>query len=328
MAQHLAKECQKPLPETHCLSVFKPMKHNSLLLSGLLPLFLLPSAHLPTVPPGSILINEILSNPNPDGVDFIELYNYCDTTIDLRTLAIASVNANGVSGKPRKITEQAIFIRPKEYKVLTINLYILQQQYPNSAYETFVETPTLPNFNSKTGGVVLYSDDIVIDSLFYTPQRQSPFVAESKGFSLERQYLAIPTNAQGNFHSAASVIGGATPGYKNSQSPSTAEQHGFSLTSRTFSPDNDGFEDELEITYALPQSGFMAKIDIYNANGYLVKKLCRNQSLATQGRIGWNGLSDANQRPPLGLYVAVIEIYHPTGTTKIYRLSFVLAARL
>lgn len=287
-----------------------------------------PPTYVFPVQPGSILINEILSNPKPDGVDFVELYNYSDKTIDLSTLAIAGVNTSGVSGKPQKITEQATFIRPNEYKVVTISPSTIQQHYPKSAYNTFIEMPTLPNFNSETGGVVLYSDGIVIDSLFYTPRLQSPFLTESKGISLERRYFAMPTNAKKNFHSAATDAGGATPGYKNSQSPSMAEQYGFSLTSRTFSPDNDGFEDELEITYTLPQSGFMANIDIYNANGYLVKKMHRSQSLATQGHIRWNGLSDTNQQLPVGLYVTVIEIYHPTGATKIYRLSFVLAARL
>src|SRR5690606_17158201 len=100
------------------------------------------------------------------------------------------------------------------------------------------------------------------------------------------------------------------------------------LTSKTFSPDGDGYEDRLEINYRLPEGGFMANIDIYTDHGRLVKKLLRNQSLASQGTIYWDGLSDANARLPIGMYVAVIEVYNANGVRKIFRKSFVLAARL
>lgn len=281
-----------------------------------------------SIQPGDILINEILSNPKPEGVDFVEIYNYSDKTIDLQQLYIGSANSNGIVGSPRKVSERSIPMRPNEYKVLTTNPTLVQQHYPGSDARAFVEMPGLPNFNNETGGVVLYGNNLTIDSLYYTSQMQTPLLVNQKGISLERQHFSMPTNVPGNFRSAATAIGGATPGYQNSQSPVEAEQYGFLLKSRTFSPDNDGFEDELEITYLLQQNGFMANIDIYNANGYLVKKLQRNQSLATQGRITWDGLSDAGQRLPIGIYIAVVETYHPEGATKIYRLSFVLAGRL
>ena len=288
----------------------------------------LDSKTLSPIQAGDIIINEILSNPKPDGVDFVELYNHSDKIVDLQQLYIASVNSNGAAGSQRKVSERSIRMHPNEYKILTTSPSIVKQQYPDSDFSAFVETPALPNFNNETGGVVLYSNNLTIDSLFYTPEMQAPFLTTPKGISLERQHFSMPTNLPGNFRSAATAAGGATPGYQNSQSPVESMLSGFFLKSQTFSPDNDGFEDELEITYLLQQSGFMVNIDIYNANGYLVKKLQRNQSLATQGRITWDGLSDSGQRLPVGIYVAVIETYHPQGATKTYRLSFVLAARL
>src|SRR5690606_30298197 len=100
------------------------------------------------------------------------------------------------------------------------------------------------------------------------------------------------------------------------------------FTSKTFSPDNDGFEDRLEINYRFSESGFMANIDIYTDQGRLIKRLLRNQSIATQGTIYWDGLSDANTRLPVGMYIAVMEVYNANGAHKVYRKSFVLAARL
>ena len=313
------------------------MKNNFPFLFSILPsiLYLLP----PTQPapglqndspiqPGDILINEILSNPHPNGVDFVELYNLSGKTIDLQQLTIASVNSKGVTGNPRKITRHPIHIHPYEYKVLTSSPSLTRQHYTNSNPATFIEMPDLPDFNNEMGGVVLFCDNQPIDSLFYTPEMRSPFVANPKGISLERQSFTDPTNSAGNFHSAATTVGGATPGYPNSQSPEPADRYGFSLQSPTFSPDNDGFEDQLKINYLLQESGWMVNINIYNANGHRVKQLQRNQSLGTHGEILWDGQSDAGQLLPIGIYVAVVEGYHPGGDTKRYRLSFVLAARL
>ncbi|WP_353130291.1 lamin tail domain-containing protein [Parapedobacter pyrenivorans] len=280
------------------------------------------------VQPGDILINEILSNPMPGGVDFIELYNYSNKAVNLSQIDIANINASGVVGVRQKIANHALFLHPNEYSVLTTKPAIVKQHYPKSDLRTFIEMPTLPNFNNETGGVVLYSDSSVIDSLFYMSAMQSPFIINHEGVSLERQHFSEPTNAPGNFQSAATSIGGATPGYQNSRHPAEVTEDELFLTSKTFSPDNDGFEDYLEINYHFGESGFMANIDIYTDEGLLVRKLKRNQSLATQGKISWDGLTDANQRLPLGIYVAVIEIYSAKGLRKMYRKSFVLAAKL
>ncbi len=321
------------------------------LLCGLLPLFL--GLHIRSAPdgfthpheryppdgelanpavidiqPDDLLITEILSNPKPNGVDFLELYNHSTKSIDLQGVYLAAVNANGAVGSRRKVANRPTIIHPNEYRVLTTNPVIVKAHYPLSATQAFIEMPTLPNFNNETGGVVLYAAGMTIDSLFFTPAMWSPFIADHKGISLERQRLSAPTNMPGNFRSAATAVGGATPGYANSQSLVETAPYGFFLASRTFSPDQDGFEDELTIAYHLPESDWMANIEIYNDSGRLVRKLHRNQRMATEGTVTWDGLSDAQQPLPIGIYIAMIEIYHPKGLKKQYRLGFVLAARL
>jgi len=278
--------------------------------------------------PGDILINEVLSNPRAGGVEFVELYNFSEKTIDLQQLYLASVSSNGVSGTPRKVSEASIPMPPYSYKVLTPQPSVLQQYYPNGDAGTFLEVPTMPNFNNNTGGVVVYAGDRMIDSLFYTFNGQSSLLVNPKGISLERQSFSTPTNQRDNFLPAATSVGGATPGYRNSVAPTDASRHGFSLASPTFSPDGDGFEDLLEINYSLPEYGYIARVDIFDDSGQLAKKLLRNESVGTRGQILWDGMCDNGQRAPVGLYIAVVEIYHPNGITKIYRLPLVLAARL
>ena len=278
--------------------------------------------------PGDLLINEVLANPRSGGVDFLEIYNCSDRIIDLSGVSIARVTTSGNVGNPQAVSGRPVFIHPNEYKVLTRRPTTVQQHYPTAVSSTFIEMETLPDFNNETGGVVIYGGDEVIDSLFYTPDMQSPFMTSHRGVSLERQHFSLPTLAPENFRSAAVTAGGATPGYQNSQYADAGGEGSFSLASKTFSPDHDGYEDRLTINYRLPEGGFMANIDIYSAEGRLIKRLVRNQSMGTQGTIYWDGLSEANTRLPIGMYVAVIEVYHANGIRKIYRESFVLAARL
>ena len=277
---------------------------------------------------GDLLISEVLSNPKDGGIDFLEIYNYSDKAIDLSQVSIAGVNTKGVVGNPQIVSDYPLFIYPDEYKLLTRRPAVVKRDYPGAVPGTFIGMATLPDFNNETGGVVIYGGQEVIDSLFYTPAMQSPFMMSNRGVSLERQHFSRPTLAPGNFRSAAVAAGGATPGYQNSQYAGAGGEGDFSLASKTFSPDHDGYEDRLAINYRLPEGGFMANIDIYTAEGRLIKRLVRNQSMATRGTIYWDGRSDANTRLPIGMYVAVIEVYHANGIRKIYREGFVLAARL
>jgi len=101
------------------------MKSIFFQLFGLLPIFLplqrgycLQNGQR-SIEPGDIIVNEILSNPKSDGVDFVELYNHSGKTIDLQHLSIASVNSNGVAGRRRKISWRSSLSYPEEYKGLT-----------------------------------------------------------------------------------------------------------------------------------------------------------------------------------------------------------------
>ncbi|MFB2121357.1 lamin tail domain-containing protein [Parapedobacter sp. 2B3] len=310
---------------------FSPVRAHDFKLDYFLVKPLDPSAGTDTsdIPEASdILINEVLSDPKSGGVDFLEIYNYSNKTIDLSGVHIAQVGTNGIVGNRQAVSDHPLFIHPNEYKVLTRRPATIKQHYPNATSSAMIAMASLPDFNKETGGVVIYGNRGTIDSLFYTPQMQSPFITSHRGISLERQHFSEPTLAPRNFRSAAVAIGGATPGYRNSQFPDgVLEEHVF-LASKTFSPDNDGFEDRLEINYRFPESGFMATVDIYTDQGRLAKRLVRNQSIATQGTIYWDGLSDANTRLPTGMYIAVVEVYNAVGVRKVYRKSFVLVARM
>ncbi len=280
-----------------------------------------------TAHPFDVLINEILFNPKADGVDFIELYNHSEKTFDLQTFAIANTNANGQHAGHRPIATDQVLFHPHSYLVLTTSPATVKSQYPQAKEDTFVTLPAMPAFPNAAGTAVLINQGRTIDSLAYSASMHAKFIIDPKGVSLEREEFHVPTNAIGNFRSASTAEGGATPGYRNSRSPSEDQGEGLFLKSRTFSPDQDGFEDTLEINYRFAEGGMMANVDIYNDQGVKVRGLIRNQSLAREGQLTWDGVGDSGRRMPVGIYVAIIEIYNATGLRRLYKESFVLASR-
>ena len=134
-----------------------------------------------------------------------------------------------------------------------------------------------------------------------------------EGISLERSSIGRATNASGNFKSAASKADFATPGYQNSQTdPEQQSATVFSLASKTFSPDNDGFEDQLKLNYQLAANNLIT-IDIFNTRGILIKKLINNETLSTQGTINWDGTTDNNTLAKPGIYIIAITHSDPNN---------------
>ncbi|HYK76857.1 MAG TPA: hypothetical protein VEV16_07765, partial [Daejeonella sp.] len=204
-----------------------------------------------------------------------------------------------------------------------------KQQYHTENPNAFLKMASLPAFNNTSGNVILLSNNVRIDQLDYTEKMHFPMIKNPKGVSLERSSLKRPTNDSGNFRSAAASVGFATPGYKNSQfldEPSLTEE--FSLLSKTFSPDNDGFEDQLQINYRLDKPGYVANINIFNDKGILVRKLCRNLTLALAGSFNWDGLNDFAELSPTGIYLIYAELFDLDGQVKRFRKTCVLASKL
>lgn len=148
------------------------------------------------------------------------------------------------------------------------------------------------------------------------------------GVSLERSSFNQPTNAVGNFRSAAASVGYATPGYKNSQSlENVSSNEEITFASPTFSPDNDGYEDVLQILYNFPQPNYAANVTIYDDQGALIKKLIQNQTLATSGQWIWDGLDQTNQKAKTGIYIIYAELFDLNGNVKKYKKTAVLAGK-
>lgn len=284
-------------------------------------------SYLKQIRKNDILVNEILFNPRPNGVDFVEIYNNTDHTLDLEDLRIATVAKDTLSSI-KTLSDKPSLLLAGAYSVLTTNPTNIKEEYTTENSNAFLKIASMPSFNDDAGTVILLTNKTQIDRFDYSNKMHFKLIKDAEGVSLERSSFKNTANEPGNFRSAASTSGFATPGYKNSQFLEMGNDDEFSLASKTLSPDNDGFEDVLQINYKLIQPGMVANLTIYNDQGILIKKLIRSQTLSSEGTFIWDGFNETAQKAQTGIYIVYAEIFDAGGTVKKFRKTFGLAVKL
>ncbi len=281
--------------------------------------------------PGDILINEILFNPRSGSYDFVELYSTSDKIIDLGKMLLASRSSDrqiDVAYNPAPASGYLFF--PNSYLVLTENIADIKANYQCPDDALFLEMATLPGFNDDEDYVVLMNQSTeIIDELHYFDTWHFPLLNNKEGVSLERIRFNDSTQSPSNWHSAASAVGFATPGYKNSQSLTDDNTTGeLTLTPEVFSPDNDGVDDILTINYKLDMPGYTAKVEVYDASGRLIKSIAKNETLPQEGHFTWDGTDNTRSKLSYGIYIIYAEMFQINGKVKRCKKDCVLAGKL
>ena len=276
---------------------------------------------------GDIIINEVLVNPSTGGKRFIELFNRSRKVIDASSITIS----NFINNKPF-VSPYLIF--PDSFLVLTENPTLVRKNYNSKVLIRSFLNYKLPAWAENQDTIVLYDrNGVGLDTLKYTKSFHNPLLANTEGVSLER-INPNKKNDKSNWQSAAKTVGYATPGYKNSQylidtpSVSSTFEDPFTLLKPSFSPDEDSFEDFLQINYKLDKTGAFVRVTVFDANGRLIKKLYDNEALATEGSLIWNGNTDENINAPVGIYILYIELILPTGGLQTFKKLVSLTTRL
>ncbi len=277
-----------------------------------------------------IIINEILFNPLPGGTGFIELVNISRKTFDLRHLVLSGMK-QGNPGPSYVIAPGGYLLFPGDYAVLTTDPETVMNHYFTPYNASFVIMEQMPPMPNEWGRVIIAGlQGNILDDLSYNSDMHSPLLTVRKGVSLERLSYERPACDPSNWHSASESSGFATPGYKNSQSMAALNIPVNILTvdPKIFSPDNSGYNDVVTISYDLEKPGYAGSIIIFDSRGRLVKRLARNELLGISGKYSWNGRNEANHQQNLGIYIIMMEIFHPDGDVKKHKETVVLAGRI
>jgi hypothetical protein len=274
-----------------------------------------------------VVINEILFNPKPFGVDFLEVHNRSPKYINLKNWNIGNYE-NETAINLRPITTDDFLLPPGSIMAFTVDPLTIKSHYTSANLATILKVSSLPAFPDNAGSASLLNENgLVIDHFRYSRDYHSVFLRDKEGVSLERIYPEAPSNDPNNWKSAASTVGFATPGYRNSnalQGEPLSEQ--VKIDPEIFVP-VFGQPDFTEIKYNFDQGGRMANIKILDQQGREIKRIANNELLATDGFFRWDGDRDDGAKARPGYYVVWFEVFDTSGRVDTFRKRVVVAAR-
>ncbi len=281
---------------------------------------------------GDVIINEVLFNPESFGSDFVELYNKSDKIIDLKNFFIARADFSNKDSTIdfSRITERGFLLLPENYVAITADAENIRSNYFTPYTKNIIEVSGMPNYPDASGTIILM-DTLLnkFDVLSYEEAWHFALLDDKNGVSLERINYNRPTQDENNWQSAASTVGFATPAYKNSQySTEENSSNTFWLSPEAFSPDNDGYNDLLNLQYQLKEPGWLANINIYDSGGRLIRELAKNELLETTGILVWDGIDNNGNKARIGIHIVWAEFFNATGDVKQFKKSCVVAGKI
>lgn len=281
------------------------------------------------VRPGQLRINELLFDPKPEGSDHVELLNLGPGIIDVSTLYLANRSGSGPAANLRKCSPYPKAILPGDHPTFTADSAATARQYRILRPDMLFRMESLPSYPDDAGTVVvLDANGRECDAFTYRADYHFPLLANREGVALERIDPRRSTNDRNNWHSAATDAGYATPTARNSQYASGDTLVGWvGVSAPILSPDMDGLQDLVSISYRFGNEGWTASVIIYDAAGRPLRHLARNALCGTEGSFQWDGLDDGRNRMPTGIYYLVFEAVDMKGRRRMWQKALVLAYR-
>lgn len=297
--------------------------------------------------PGDIVFNELMYDPLrndfdqlPNQSDYLEIVNRKPYAISLEGVYIHDQpDENGTVREMTPVTSRSKWIpahgftllypenNPVEFQDSRVaEFFDLDENLSPHALQFERTTLSLP----LSGREIYLADSTgrLINHVHYQPGWHNSNLIDTKGISLERIDPNGSTDDPGNWGSSTIPEGG-TPGAENSlfQMPQTMpETNTISLEPNPFSPDDDGHEDNLFISYSFEDPNYMLRIRIFDRYGRHVRSLAESHHAGFEGSLIWDGRTDNGVTGRIGIYIVHIEaVNSSTGHKKQFKEAVVLA---
>lgn len=265
----------------------------------------------------TLCVNELLFQPRSGEAEYVELYNSASVSVELSDYQIIRWIGDTL-GTHYSLPSHTV--APHDYVVLTKDAVSVTSNY-NVKFPSKLLECNLPTYPNDGGSVVLaHYDRTIAEKFDYSPSMHSRLLRNKAGVALERRRFDVGCNADGNWFSAASMAGYGTPTYANSQSQEwLVEEAAFEFSPTLVSPDDDGYHDELLISYQLDDNDIYCNISIYDARGQKIRLLLNDGLMGTHGEVSWDGKGENGKQLPMGRYVLYINLYDLHGTRQVIK---------
>jgi hypothetical protein len=276
---------------------------------------------------GDVVINELMFNPLSGGSDYIEIVNISDKVLSLKNWKLASIDDDTIANIKTIIDEQILFL-PGQYILVTEDSTDIANDFSIYGIGTFIETD-IPTYTNDSATVILIdNNNLVLDRVHYDEDYHFELLSTNKGKALERISFTADSDSPDNWHTASELVEWGTPGYENSQFIDANAVGDITITTPIFSPDNDGYQDVMILSYQFTNPDNVMDVQVYDSEGRLIRELKDNFYPGTNGILNWDGINDEGTKAQSGAYVLLIIVFDLDGNRTVYKEVVVLATRL
>ncbi len=176
--------------------------------------------------------------------------------------------------------------------------------------------------------LILQNEQTILDSIYYSQEWHHRALPVLRGYALERIQSGLSGLRKDNWGTSASRSGG-TPGWENSIHTQISnplfEANWIVASPNPFSPNDDGFEDHLQISYQLDVTDYALRVRVFDIEGRFVRSLFLGRA-GTKGVFLWDGRNEQGLRIPVGLYLILAEATgSETARDLVVKLPLVVA---
>jgi hypothetical protein len=277
----------------------------------------------------SMVINEIMYDPAGGSPEYVELFNGGAEPVDIAEWKLSDVIDTSHGQDVHTLSAAMMRVAPGGFVVVAADSTIF------TAFAGLAANPSpvivrrsALSLNNSGDHIMVYDRTLrTVDSVAYLPTWHNPMVDAVKGRSLERISAELGSNDRLNWSTCADPAGG-TPGRRNSLVIDTHPPPGsLTFSPNPFSPDGDGFEDVVLISYDAPVTAVIVRARIFDSVGRPVRVLADGEPSGPHGRLIWDGTNDKGERVKIGIYILLLEL---SDGTNVYALkgAVVVAAKL
>lgn len=255
-----------------------------------------------------IYITELLAQPQDEQEEYIELLNLSAGPIRLNELRIGKYDSLFAQIQdPKPISDLPLYWPPNS------RLLLSSYEMPSECTAICLEAK-IPSMGNSSGSIAVSDASLnLIDSLLYEDDWHHPYLSNLDGVALEKIHSTGP-NEKSNWRSASSTDNYGSPGCENSQHSNSINISGkcFYLSNYHISTNNDGLNDDIEISFKFPVEGYGLRTLIFNESGSFIGEAFPLQTLSTSGSLFWNGSTATGSLLEPGVYYLLLEAAHPS----------------
>lgn len=266
-------------------------------------------------PPGTVIINEVMFDPQPGRADYVELTTQATEPRTLHGWTIR--DASSSASIPDSTT-----VEPGRYTVLASKA---------SVAEMMTDPPVVLsrsiNFNTTGDRVALCtSSGFVVDELTYSPKWHSSVLARTRGIALEKIHPSLQSDRSTSWASCTDTAGG-TPGQTNSTTRPVPGEGTLQVFPSPFSSDPRDLQHPAVISYQQPFRTARATMSIVRPSGVRVATLLNSEGIFWKGALAWDGTNDVGQRVDPGPYIVVLECVDAVSSATHHATALIVVGR-